>query len=76
MNYRFRKSLVIHIFQGIFIYHIVHPPCAKEFKEIDPAFAVGALKPGKQFIADMGTVAVFSIMAGPGIVHVNIVREL
>ena len=75
VKYRFGKAVVIHIFQGILIDHIVHLPCAKEFKKIDSAFAVRTLKPGKEFIANMGTVAIFSIMACPGIVHVNIIRD-
>ena len=65
MKYRFGKTLVMHIFQGILIDYIVHLPCPEGFKKLDPAFALCAFKPGEQLIAYMGTVAVFSIMPCP-----------
>ena len=71
MKYRFGKTLVMHIFQGILIDYIVHLPCPEEFKKVDPAFALCAFKPGEQLIAYMGTVAIFSIMPYPGIIHVS-----
>jgi len=76
MEYGFGKALVIHILQGIFRDHVVCLPCAKELEKIDSAFAVCALKPCKPFIADMGAVAVLSIMAGAGIVYMDIGRDL
>ncbi len=63
----------VHIFHGIFVDHIVHLPCTQEFKEIDPALAVGTLKPSKKFIANMGTIAVFPGMARSGIIDVNMI---
>ena len=49
---------------------------AQQFHEVDPAFASGAFKPGKKFIAYMCAVTVFARMPRPGVVHIDIVRHI
>ena len=47
----------------------------EQFQEIHPAFGPGAGQPGKPFIAHVRAVAVFPLMARPGIVGLHVVRD-
>ena len=44
----------------------------QELQEINPAFAVGTMKGRKEFVSDMGKVAVFTFVPGSRVVYINI----
>jgi hypothetical protein len=51
-------------------------PGAEDLQEVNSALPVRAFKPGEEFIADVGTVAIFTIRARPGIIDVDVTGNL
>jgi hypothetical protein len=47
-----------------------------EFEKIDATFALSAFKPGKPLIANMGAIAVFTIVPGAGFIDIDVVGNL
>ncbi len=43
----------------------------EQLQKVDPAFALGARKTGKPFIANMRAIAVLALVTGTGIIHIE-----
>jgi hypothetical protein len=66
---RFGKLLHFHVCKGFTVEHIIMLARPEKFQEVDSALAACALKPGKQVIADVGTLAVPPLVACPRVVY-------
>jgi len=58
----FCKVVGFHVYKGILIDAVVVMAGTQEPEEVDSALAVRAFKPGKQVVAHVGAVAIFSVM--------------
>ena len=65
-----------HICQCPGVEHIVLVPGPQQAQEVHPALALGALKPGEEFVADIGAVTVLAVVSGARVVRLEVMGDL
>ena len=75
LHHRRRQLLPPPVRHGHLIDHIVGVRPPEDLQEVEPALAVGALEAGEQLVADVGAVAVVSLVPRPGIIHLHVGRD-
>jgi len=66
----FCKVVRLHVCKSVVIDSVVFMAGTQKPEKVDSALAVRAFKPGKQVIAHVGAVAIFSVVTGTGIIDV------
>ena len=70
------KFLRTHVIERMIVDHVLGSAPTKKLQKVNPALVIRALEPGKQLIANMGTVTGLTLMPRTCVVHIDVTRYL